>query len=119
MADLGSRHELILLTKGQTEEQQNKIDTSGLSHHFRSIHIVTEKNVDTYRWLVAQESLEPADSWMIGNSPKSDINPARLAGLNAVFIPNANTWVLEHEDVDPQDPGVLRLDRFIDLLDHF
>ncbi|MDQ3734807.1 MAG: HAD family hydrolase [Actinomycetota bacterium] len=119
LAELGTRHELLLLTKGQRDEQQNKVDVSGLGHHFRNIHIVTEKNVDTYRWLVAQESLSPAQTWMIGNSPKSDINPARLAGLNAVFIPNDNTWVLEHEDVDPSDTGVMRLERFRDLLAHF
>jgi len=119
LADLGSRHELLLLTKGQVEEQQHKVDVSGLGHHFRNVHIVSEKNPDTYRWLVAEESLTPSVTWMIGNSPKSDINPARLAGLNAVFIPNDNTWVLEHEDVDPHDPGVLRLDRFSQLLDHF
>jgi putative hydrolase of the HAD superfamily len=56
---------------------------------------------------------------MIGNSPKSDINPARHAGMNAVFIPNDNTWVLEHSEVDPGDERVLRLDRFAKLLDHF
>ena len=38
-------------------------------------------------------------TWMIGNSPKSDINPALAAGLNAVFVPHGNTWILEHEEV--------------------
>jgi len=45
-----------------------------------------------------------------------DIRPAREAGLGAVFIPNAHTWVLEHDEV-PAD--VLTLERFPDLLDHF
>ncbi len=36
---------------------------------------------------------------MIGNSPRSDINPAMQAGLNAVYIPHVNTWQLEHETV--------------------
>lgn len=119
LADLATRHDLLLLTKGQTEEQQNKVDASGLGHHFRSIHIVTEKNADTYRQLVREESLTPTQTWMIGNSPKSDINPARRAGLNAVFLPNENTWVLEHDDIDPDDDGVLRLSRFVELLEHF
>ena len=56
---------------------------------------------------------------MIGNSPKSDILPARAAGLNAVFIPNENTWVLEDDELDPTDTGVLRLASFRDLLRHF
>jgi len=119
LVDLGSRHELLLLTKGDQVEQQNKVDVSGLGHHFRSIHIVAEKNVETYRRLVREESLTPSETWMIGNSPKSDINPARRAGLNAVYLPNDNTWILEHDDVDPEDVGVLRLKRFAELLDHF
>lgn len=119
LAGLGTRHQLLLLTKGDKDEQQNKLDVSGLDHHFRSIHIVAEKNVETYRRLVREESLKPDETWMIGNSPKSDINPARLAGLNAVFLPNDNTWILEHDDIDPDDDGVLRLARFPELLDHF
>lgn len=119
LTDLGSRHDLLLLTKGEVAEQQNKLDVSGLGHHFRSIHIVAEKNVETYRQLVLEESLTPSRTWMIGNSPKSDINPARLAGLNAVFLPNDNTWILEHDDIDVSDDGVLRLGRFPELLEHF
>ncbi len=119
LADLASRHDLLLLTKGAADEQQNKVDVSGLGHHFRSVHIVAEKNVETYRRLVRNESLRPSETWMIGNSPKSDINPARAAGLNAVFLPNDNTWILEHDDVDPDDAGVLRLERFAELLDNF
>lgn len=119
LTELGTRHDLLLLTKGAADEQQNKLDVSGLGHHFRSTHIVAEKNFETYRRLVREESLTPAETWMIGNSPKSDINPARKAGLNAVFLPNDNTWILEHDDIDPDDSGVLRLQRLQDLLEHF
>ncbi|MGI8626704.1 MAG: HAD family hydrolase [Geodermatophilaceae bacterium] len=119
LTELGTRHDLLLLTKGAADEQQNKLDVSGLGHHFRSTHIVAEKNVETYRRLVREESLTPAETWMIGNSPKSDINPARKAGLNAVFLPNDNTWILEHDDIDADDSGVLRLQRFPELLEHF
>ncbi|MDP9862541.1 MULTISPECIES: HAD family hydrolase [Streptosporangium] len=119
LADLGDRHDLLLLTKGDTDEQQRKLEVSGLAHHFGGIHIVAEKNVDTYRWLAREHSLTPATTWMIGNSPKSDILPARQAGMNAVFIPNDNTWVLEHSELDPADTGVLRLRKFSELPDHF
>jgi putative hydrolase of the HAD superfamily len=56
---------------------------------------------------------------MIGNSPRSDILPARAAGLNAVFIPNAHTWVLEHDELDHTDQGVLHLKHFRELTEHF
>lgn len=117
--DLGTRHDLLLLTKGDTEEQQRKLDASRLAHHFRDIHIVAEKNVETYRELVGRHGLLPATTWMIGNSPRSDILPARAAGLNAVFIPNEDTWVLEHDELDPADDRVLVLSAFPELSRHF
>lgn len=117
--DLAGRHELLLLTKGEPEDQQRKLDASGLLHHFRAAHIVPEKDVDTYRWLTREHDIDPTVAWMIGNSPKSDILPARAAGMNAVFIPNDNTWVLEHAELDPADRGVLRLSAFPELLLHF
>jgi putative hydrolase of the HAD superfamily len=117
--ELAARHDLLLLTKGDDEEQQRKIDASGLDHHFTGVHIVREKHAGTYLELVEQHSLRPEHAWMIGNSPKSDILPARRAGLNAVFIPNESTWVLEHDVVDPADDRVLHLTRFPDLLAHF
>ncbi|PRX45042.1 putative hydrolase of the HAD superfamily [Prauserella shujinwangii] len=116
---LGQRHELLLLTKGDPAEQRRKLDVSRLERHFRSVHIVAEKNADTYWQLTEAESLAPERTWMIGNSPKSDILPARQAGLGAVFIPNDNTWVLEHDELDPADDGVLHLPRFTDLVHHF
>lgn len=117
--ELAGRHELLLLTKGEREEQQRKLDACGLLHHFRSAHIVAEKNVETYRWLVREHAIDPARAWMIGNSPRSDILPARAAGWRAVYIPNANTWVLEHDELDPADEGVLHLSTFPELLRHF
>ncbi|MEV6368857.1 HAD family hydrolase [Micromonospora musae] len=117
--ELAGRHDLLLLTKGDREEQQRKLDGSGLLHHFRAAHIVREKDVDTYRWLAGEHGFDPSDAWMIGNSPRSDILPARAAGMQAVFIPNENTWVLEDEELDPTDTGVLRLAAFPDLLRHF
>jgi putative hydrolase of the HAD superfamily len=119
LTELGHRHDLLLLTKGDTAEQQRKIDASGLGHHFRSAHIVVEKNVEVYQQLAAEHGLNPATTWMIGNSPKSDILPARAAGMNAVYIPNAHPWALDQAELDPSDELVLTLSSFSDLLDHF
>ncbi|MEU8683612.1 HAD family hydrolase [Streptomyces sp. NPDC048611] len=119
LAELARRHDLLLLTKGDAEEQRRKVTASGLTRHFRGVHIVAEKDIATYEELVRAYDLVPAATWMIGNSPKSDILPARSAGLNAVFIPHDHTWVLEHEELDPDDAKVLRLPAFGDLLHHF
>jgi putative hydrolase of the HAD superfamily len=119
LTTLGERHTLLLLTKGDADEQRHKVDASGLAHHFEAIHIVPEKNAEVYRDLIRAHALTRTATWMIGNSPKSDIIPARQAGMNAVFIPNDHTWVLEHDVLDPGDGRVLRLTRFGELLNHF
>jgi putative hydrolase of the HAD superfamily len=118
---LSERHHLILMTKGAVPEQTGKVERSGLKEYFAAVEIVSEKDVATYREVVSKYEL-PADStWMIGNSPKSDINPALAAGLNAVFVPHGNTWILEHEEVAPAHPPsrLLIVESFAQLTEHF
>ncbi len=119
LRELASRHRLILLTKGIDAEQQAKIDTSGLASFFDVILIVAEKDVSTYQDLIARQDLDAGTTWMIGNSPQSDVNPARAAGLNAVYIPNPNTWALEHDEIDHSDPAILELTAIAQLTQHF
>jgi putative hydrolase of the HAD superfamily len=118
---LGERHHLILMTKGHPAEQSGKIERSGLKEYFSAIEIVAEKDESTYRSAIAKYALAADVTWMIGNSPKSDINPALAAGLHAIFIPHNNTWVLEHEQVAvaPVPQRLLVVDRFGDLRNHF
>lgn len=118
---LSERHHLILMTKGAVPEQTGKVERSGLKEYFTAVEIVAEKNVPTYRSVVSKYDLLPDATWMIGNSPKSDINPALAAGLNAVFVPHGATWVLEHEEVDSAEPPrqLLVVGKFAELRTHF
>lgn len=104
---LASKHSLTLFTKGHMEEQKLKIDRSGLGIWFGHTAIVKEKDVASYAALVRDHGLPPSQTWMIGNSPKSDINPALEAGLNAVFVPHDRTWTLERQDLNSPGPGEL------------
>ena len=117
LAELASRHRLILMTKGNHAEQAGKLTRSGLSELFASVEIVAEKDPPTYREVIHRHELTPHTSWMIGNSPKSDINPALAAGLHAVFLFHKDTWVLEHAALDaaPQGQHLLELDSFARL----
>ncbi|MDR3736987.1 MAG: HAD family hydrolase [Acidobacteriaceae bacterium] len=121
LAELASRHKLILMTKGNQAEQADKLTRSGLASHFTAVEIVAEKDPPTYRDVLARHALVPDATWMIGNSPKSDINPALAAGLNAVFLFHKDTWVLEHAEVAAPDAErtLLELDRFSALCDIF
>jgi putative hydrolase of the HAD superfamily len=116
---LAGRHNLMLVTKGHPEEQRLKIERSGLESRFVATAVVSEKAVDTYRAIVEERKLDPTRTWMIGNSPRSDINPALQAGLNAVFIPHQHTWRLEEEEVAPADGRLLILRGFGELRSHF
>ena len=98
---LRSRHRLMLFTKGDIEEQSQKLDRSGLKEHFDQIEIVREKDTDAYHSLVLRHSLDRHSTFMIGNSPRSDVLPALEAGLWAVFVPHPHTWQHEHDDVRP------------------
>ena len=116
---LAERHDLTLFTKGHVDEQKLKIDRSGLDGFFQHAAIVKEKDAAAYRRLVAERGMDAAMTWMIGNSPKSDVNPALEAGLNAVFVPHAHTWVLEKQDLMPGKGRLLVLERFEDLRSRF
>jgi len=121
LPQLATRHRLILVTKGNQEEQLDKLARSGLAHHFAAVEVPPEKDPGAYHSLCEKHTLERATTWMIGNSPRSDINPALACGLNAVYIHHPNTWVLEHDALDaaPQGQRLLEVASFWDLRNHF
>ena len=102
---LALHNRLFLLTKGEDGEQRRKVERSRVAHHFEDVTVVREKDVSAYRELVDRLGLDPTVTWMIGNSPRSDINPALAAGLNAVLIPHADTWELELEEIAEEHHG--------------
>jgi putative hydrolase of the HAD superfamily len=116
---LASRHDLTLFTKGHPDEQKLKIDRSGLGGFFAHTAIVKEKDAAAYRSLVNRRSMDPTSTWMIGNSPKSDVNPALEAGLNAVFIPHQHTWLLEKQEIVPGKGSLIVLEGFEQLREKF
>ncbi|MBZ5583562.1 MAG: HAD family hydrolase [Acidobacteriia bacterium] len=116
---LSTRHDMTLFTKGHAEEQKLKIDRSGLGRFFAHTAIVKEKDAAAYAHLAEERGMDPSRTWMVGNSPKSDINPALEAGLNAVFVPHAHTWVLEKQEIRRGKGTLLVLERFADLKEHF
>jgi putative hydrolase of the HAD superfamily len=119
LAILARRHRLLLFTKGDPREQLRKLDRSGLRPLFSRVGVPVEKDPVTYRLLIAQAELDPERTFMIGNSPRSDINPALKAGLRAVFIAHPHTWELEHEEIDHANPRVLVLGAFPRLVEVF
>ena len=119
LAELSTRHHLILMTKGDRAEQADKLARSGLAAYFTAVEIPAKKDPAAYRGVVLRQNIEARSAWMIGNSPKSDINPALAAGLHAVFLFHPDTWILEHAAVDkaPEGQHLIELDAFAKLRD--
>ena len=118
---LSARHHLIMMTKGAFAEQTGKVERSGLKEYFATIEIVAEKDIEVYRDIISKYDLPTDSTWMVGNSPKSDINPALAAGINAVFVPHGNTWILEHDEVTEAKPPsrLLIVETFAGLRKYF
>jgi putative hydrolase of the HAD superfamily len=117
---LAGRHQLVLMTKGDYAEQTTKLRASGLEPLFERVFVVAEKHAPAYEAALRQLGAPPDQSWMVGNSPRSDINPSLEAGMNAVLIPHPQTWVLEHDEIVPR-PGsqCLTLQRIVELCEYF
>lgn len=103
LSALKAKYTLMLLTKGDLFEQENKIDRSGLRGCFRHIEIVSKKTVPVYKELLERHSIQPERFLMVGNSLRSDILPLLELGAYAVYIPHALTW--QHENSDPPPAG--------------
>lgn len=119
LQELSQRHRLLIFTKGNRDEQLQKLARSGLGPLFDRVETPREKDVDAYRRLVRDADLDPSVTFMIGNSPRSDINPAVAAGLRAVFIPHPHTWDLEHEEINDAGDRIIELSSFRRLVEVF
>lgn len=112
-------NQLIVVTKGREDEQLGKLQRSGLQEFFHATEVVFEKDPETYRDVVRRRQLLPDHTWMIGNSPRSDINAAKAAGLRTVFIPYHTTWQHEIEEISTNGLETLVLENFGQLAEHF
>jgi putative hydrolase of the HAD superfamily len=119
LTELAQRHKLMMFTKGQRDEQMLKLERSGLARLFSRVETPREKDEQAYRQLVLDAELDPEATYMIGNSPRSDINPALKAGLRAVFIPHPHTWELEEEEIVRIDGRLIEVSTFRRLLEVF
>lgn len=90
---------LFLVTKGQRSVQHGRLSASRLGRFFDHIIVVPDKNTSTFKLIVRKYRLLPALTWSVGNSIKSDINPALRAGLRAIWMARP-TWKYEEEAFD-------------------
>lgn len=95
---LKGRIPLYLATKGDQEIQKRRITQSGIGHYFEAVYIVPDKTPSEYLTIARENGLDPAMSWVIGNSMKGDINPGIRSGFNCIHVFHHNTWDFEEEE---------------------
>jgi putative hydrolase of the HAD superfamily len=80
------------------------------------VRVVARKTTEQFRTILAEFDItDPATVWMVGNSMRSDINPAVEAGANAVYIETADPW--EFDMVEPFSDGFHTVGSFPEAVD--
>ena len=109
---------MVVFTKGELQDQENKLKRSGLLKYFDDVEITSDKSQREFLDLCEHQQIHPSELLMIGNSLKSDIAPALAIGAWAVHIPFHVTWQLEHaEDIDHE--RLTKIAHFNEILDLF
>ncbi len=112
---LKPKYGLYVLTKGDFEEQRGKILLAGIDRYVNDFFIMPEKDDRTYCDLLQKHHWKAEETCMVGNSPKSDINPALRCGMYAIHIPYRDTWKLDNEAIQAIDGRFFELKQFTDL----
>lgn len=97
--------QMLVYTMGEDDHQRDKFSRSGIAGFFSDLKVVPVKNEDTMKELLAHCGVEPRKACMIGNSPRSDINPAIGCGVNAIYVKRALTW--QAEQTEFAEPGLV------------
>ena len=106
---------LVCFTKGELQDQENKLKRSGLLRYFDDVEITSDKTQREFLALCEHQGIHPSELLMIGNSLKSDCAPALAIGAWAIHIPFHVTWQLEHfDDIDHE--RLIKIVHFSDIL---
>ncbi|WP_119304823.1 HAD family hydrolase [Dongia deserti] len=113
--EVAERYRILLITKGDLLDQEQKLARSGLGELFQAVEIVSDKSPATYQRIFARHGDGPERSVMVGNSLKSDVVPAIEAGGWGIFIPHPLTWALEHVEAPMHAPRFRQIERIGEL----
>jgi len=112
---LSKKYFLILATLGDPQVQEEKVRVSGLKKYFSEVYVLKHKNVEEYQNILRQHNLDKKDTWIIGNSVRSDLNPGLKLGINCILIPYLS-WKFEEEE--PLSENYLQLDSLKEVLNY-
>jgi putative hydrolase of the HAD superfamily len=109
------RYRLVVFTKGELMDQEDKLRRSGLEQYFSYMETVSNKTEREYRQLCENLGVAPEQTLMVGNSFRSDIVPALATGAWAIHIPYHVVWALEKSTEYPHE-RLRKITRFGEIL---
>lgn len=113
---LAKHFRTVIVTKGHEGDQMAKVNRSGRKNLFFACEVVPHKYPSCYARLIAKYQLDPAETVMVGNSPRSDINMAKKAGLRTIYVPHPQTWYREMEPIETDGPPTIFVNTFDEVL---
>lgn len=113
---LKDRYRLIMVTKGDLLDQERKLQHSGLAGYFHHIEIMSDKQEQNYRKLLAHLDIQPHEFLMVGNSVKSDVLPVISIGSKAIHIPYVVTWQHENHHEPADVNSYLQVEKITEIL---
>ncbi|MDE6821686.1 MAG: HAD family hydrolase [Bacteroides acidifaciens] len=112
------QYKLVVATKGDLLDQENKLERSGLAPYFDHIEVMSDKTEKEYIRMLNILQITPSELAMVGNSLKSDIQPVLSLGGYGVHIPFEVMW--KHEVIDTFTHEHLnQIEKFDELLNLF
>ena len=109
-------YEMYIITKGMEDIQRKRVEALSIKNYFKDYSIVKHKLKSDYEEILKKYQLKPEECYMIGNSPKGDINEAKKAGFNTIYIPSKYTWSYEEETIDMGEPETSVLNDIRDIM---
>ena len=111
----GGKQKMVVFTKGDNLDQENKFKRSGLQPFFDDCIVVADKTTREYEHLCQLFDVSIDQLCMVGNSFKSDILPVLRLGGYAIHVPYALQWKMEKAEESGSFPRLLRAKSFSDI----
>jgi putative hydrolase of the HAD superfamily len=113
LTHLGQNFKLAILTAGDESVQERRLADFRLKDRFHAVEIVPKKTQEAFENFCQTHNVDRTNSWVVGDSVRSDILPAREIGLRAIHL-KAPNWAAE-DAVIPTD--VISIDRLSQIID--
>lgn len=95
--ELSKNYELVLLTNFFSQSQLNRLNNMGIGKYFTEVHGEDLIKPNEYAFIKACGPHKPEECVMIGDSIDIDVEGAKKAGLNAIFV---NTKKIDTSNLD-------------------